>query len=150
MTTSHLALLAAFAFILGCSSSDKTTTTADTGSDMDGMDLDADQDAPANADTMPGETGSTTLAAPVLTDVMKMAGALHVTWKNVQTDCDSVDVERKTDTGDYKVAYTVPGTVNNKMDTAATMNMTYTYRVRCKKGAEYSPYSNEMSKNPVL
>ena len=78
-----------------------------------------------------------------------MDGALHVMWKNNGTGCDSVEGERKSDTEDYKVVFTVPGTVNNKMDSSATTDTTYTYRLRCKMGSDYSPYSNEMSKNPV-
>ena len=97
-----------------------------------------------------GGTSSATLAAPTITMVMKMSGALHVMWTNNQVDCDSVEGERKSDTDPYSVVFSVPGTVDNKMDMAATANTTYTYRLRCKKGDQYSDYSPEMSRNPTL
>ncbi len=34
------------------------------------------------------------------------------------------------------------------LDPSATAAMTYSYRLRCKKGATYSPYSNEVSGSP--
>ena len=90
-----------------------------------------------------------TLQAPMLMEVVPMEGALHITWMNMQTDCDSVEAERKSDHHtDYALAFSVPGTVDNKMDAAATEDMMYMYRLRCKKGASYSDYSNEMSGNP--
>jgi hypothetical protein len=89
------------------------------------------------------------LEAPMLMEVVPMEGALHLTWMNMQKDCDSVEGERKMEHhADYEVAFSVPGTVDNKMDTAATDDMMYTYRMRCKKGTAYSSYSNEMSANP--
>ena len=95
-------------------------------------------------------SSSSSLKAPAITQVVPMAGALHVTWTNNQTDCDTVEGESKMmGMGDYAAAFSVPGTVNNKMDTAATDNMTYMYRLRCKKGGAYSAYSNEMGANPM-
>lgn len=93
-------------------------------------------------------TGAPT-EAPTLTDVMKMTGSLHVMWKNPAA-CDTVELERKDgDAGTFAVAYTLPGAADNKHDGAATADMTYTYRARCKVGAEYTPYSNELGGNPV-
>lgn len=87
--------------------------------------------------------------APQLRSVEKMDGALMVRWTNVQTDCSMIEGERKAGTGDFAVVFTVPGEVNNKHDAAATSDTTYTYRLRCMKGAASSPYSAEMSMNPV-
>ena len=98
-----------------------------------------------------GESGSTggALSAPVLEMVMPMAPAgLHVTWKNIQADCDSVEGERRTASADYAVVFSVPGSVDNEHDGTATDKVEYSYRLRCKKGGEYSPYSNEMSATP--
>lgn len=86
--------------------------------------------------------------APMLTEVTPMEGALHLRWMNMQTDCDSVEAESKMEGTDYAVAFNVPGSADNSMDTKATDDMLYTYRLRCKKGAQASPYSNEMSANP--
>jgi hypothetical protein len=88
------------------------------------------------------------LLAPQIDMVMPMQGALHVMWINKQTDCDTIEGERKTDTDPYTMVFTVPGEADNKHDTSATMDMTYTYRLRCKKGDAYSDYSNEKSLNP--
>ena len=97
-----------------------------------------------------GGSTSSSLKAPTITQVMPMAGALHVTWTNNQSDCDAVEGESKMmGMADYASAFSVPGSVNNKMDTAATDNMTYMYRLRCKKGGAYSSYSNEMGANPM-
>lgn len=110
---------------------------------MDAMDM--------GTDTAKGDaTGETTTGtvAPTLTAVNKMMGVLHVRWTNNSTSCE-IEGERKTDTEPYKVVFTVPSTADNKMDTEASKDMTYTYRLRCKVGSAYSGYSNEMSQNPV-
>lgn len=87
--------------------------------------------------------------APMLSSVAKMEGALMVTWMNMETGCSSIEGERKVGSGAYAVAFSVPGEVDNKHDTAATSDQTYTYRLRCKKGTTVSAYSAEMSMNPV-
>lgn len=88
------------------------------------------------------------LEAPMLMKVMPMEGALHLEWMNMTKDCDSVEAERMMDGEEYMQVFTVPGTVDNKMDASATDDMDYMYRLRCKKGSTYSDYSNEMSGNP--
>lgn len=85
----------------------------------------------------------------MLMKCMPMEGALHLEWMNMQKDCDSVEAERKMHTDPFAQIFSVPGTVDNKMDSSATENMDYTYRLRCKKGTAYSDYSNEMSGNPT-
>lgn len=77
-----------------------------------------------------------------------MAGALHVSWTNAEASCDAIELERKTATAAYKVVATLPGEADNKHDGSATTATMYTYRVRCKKAAAYSEYSNEMSASP--
>lgn len=83
-----------------------------------------------------------------------MSGMLMVNWTLPKAACDSIEGERMammsdgTMMEDYKTAFTVPGTVDNKMDSSATEDMKYTYRLRCKVGSQYSAYSNEMSGNP--
>jgi hypothetical protein len=95
-----------------------------------------------------GSDSSGALQAPMLTDIEPMEGALHLTWMNMQADADSVEAERKMDTGEFEAAFSVPGSVDNRMDTAATDDMPYTYRLRAKKGTLYSDYSNELTANP--
>lgn len=88
------------------------------------------------------------MRAPRIDEVANMMGALHVMWTNQDTSCDSIVGERKTASSEYAVAFTVPGEADNKHDTDASQAMTYTYRLRCKKGDAFSPYSNEMSGTP--
>jgi hypothetical protein len=64
---------------------------------------------------------------------------------------DTVEGERERGAEpSFTALSSVPGTVDNKADDAATDPMTvYTYRLRCKVGEVYSPYSNEASASPV-
>ena len=95
-----------------------------------------------------GGPTSGALQAPMLIEVAPMDGALHLTWMNMQADADSVEAERRMDTGAFAAAFSVPGSVDNKMDALATDDMPYTYRLRAKKGAAFSAYSNELTANP--
>lgn len=101
----------------------------------------------SSSDTSDG-TSTSKLQAPMLLHVVPMDGALHVKWMNMQDDCDTVEGESMMEGMGYDGAFSVPGSVDNKMDAAATDDMMYTYRLRCKKGANVSEYSNEMSANP--
>lgn len=115
--------------------------------------------APTPSVDPPGGTTSgaptpVTIKPPTVDTVAKMMGALHVMWTNTEASCDSVEGERQAQMADgsvmekFKVVFTVPGEADNKHDTTATSAMQYTYRLRCKKGAAYSAYSNEMSGTP--
>jgi hypothetical protein len=131
----------------GCSSSTEAPapTAADAGSTP------TPRPPPPSGTDAPPPPG---LAEPEVTRVMKMGGALHVVWRN-QVTCDSIEGERRAQKSSgfvvdpYAVAFTVAGTADNQMDDAATADLTYTYRLRCKTGGAYSAYSNEMSENPV-
>jgi len=95
------------------------------------------------------EASNAAPAAPELTAITPMAGALHLKWTTHQHDCDSFEGERKTSTQAFAAVFSVPGSVDNEMDATATDPAeTYTYRLRCKKGSTFSPYSNEMSGSP--
>ena len=89
------------------------------------------------------------LEAPMLMHLMPMDGALHVMWMNHQSDCDTVEGERKSGTDAFKVVFSVPGEADNKHDMTATGDVDYTYRLRCTKGDQFSPYSPEMTANPT-
>jgi hypothetical protein len=86
--------------------------------------------------------------APVLSFVMPMLDVLHVEWVP-QPECDQIEAERKDPMHDYAVAFTVAGSKKAYMDSGATEDMEYTYRLRCRVGEAYSGYSNEMSGNPT-
>ena len=123
------AALLSLALAAGCSSESKDPVPG-TGTPATGSTAPAPSDT-APADMTPPDTTTTpapaapTVKAPKIDEVMKMQGALHVTWTNAEPSCDSIELERKTATVAYKV-----------------------YRVRCKKAAAYSAYSNEMSGTP--
>lgn len=150
------AALAIAALTFGCSSSTTTPSTGTSSGSQGSSGTSGSSNTPPS-DTPPADTppAAAALKAPTVTDIMKMMGALHVTWTNNDTTCDSVEGERQAQMSDgsvmekYKVVFTVPGEADNKHDTTATDNMKYTYRLRCKKGTVYSDYSNEMSANPM-
>lgn len=131
----------------GCSSSE----TKDPGPGTAGT-----ATTPAPTTTVPDDgtpppdttPATTALKAPTLDGIMKMHGALHVSWTNEDTTCTAVELERKTATVAWKMVYSLPGEADNKHDANATDATMYTYRVRCKKGTDYSPYSNEKSATP--
>jgi hypothetical protein len=149
---SYAAVLLLAAAAAACSSTTEKTPDPTPGPAATGTATTAPTtDPPAGTMTPPAPVA---LKAPTIDKVMKMQGALHVEWTNVDTSCDSVEGEREANMPDgtlmekYKVVFTVPGEADNKHDTSATDNMKYTYKLRCKKGTTYSPYSNEMSGNP--
>jgi hypothetical protein len=66
------------------------------------------------------------------------------------TDCDAILGEVKTGLEGYHQVFSVPGTQTSTIDTSPAKapspgSMQFTYRIRCKKGAETSGYSNELS-----
>lgn len=129
------------AFLLSCAVACSSATSTQTPDAAGGED--------AGVDDAAADVAASTLKAPTLSTLAPMAGGLHVMWKNNQKDCDAIEGERKTGAGDYKPVFTVPdGTVDNKHDGPLTAGAAYTYRLRCKKGGEYSPYSNEKAGTP--
>ncbi len=157
---SYVAALTIAALAVGCSSSN--TSTSSSGNPSPTSTTDPGTTAPP-ADPGSNTSGSSGTPAPAaaapkapqITEIMKMMGALHVNWTNNEPSCDTIEGERQATMSDgsimekYKVVFSVPGEADNKMDSAATDNMKYTYRLRCKKGTTYSAYSNEMSANPT-
>lgn len=126
------ALTASLALLIACSDHD----------DHDGADPHANHGSAGSAGA------SASGSAPTLTELMPMGGALHVMWTNPTDGCDTIEGERRTPTEDYQVVFSVPGEADNKHDTSANQDVEYTYRLRCKKGDTFSPYSNELSRNP--
>ena len=96
-----------------------------------------------------GDAAVAPLVAPTISGIAKMAGGLHVTWKNAQKDCDKVEGERKSDAEPYKVAFSVPGAADNKHDAVGlTAGTVYTYRLRCVKGDSVSQYATAQTGTP--
>lgn len=126
----------------GCSSDTTDHDTHDAGATTT-------PSATSTATSTPEAGTPVTLAAPTITGLPAMAGGIHVSWKNVQKDCDTIEGERKSATEAYKVVFSVPGAADNKHDGAGlAAGTTYTYRLRCKKGDAASPYSDEKSGTP--
>lgn len=136
MRTLLLAFLLSSA--VACSSATTSTQSPDAAGTED-----------AGVDDAAADAAASTMKAPSLSTLAPMAGGLHVMWKNNQKDCDAIEGERKAGAEDYKVVFTVPdGSADNKHDGPLTAGTGYTYRLRCKKGSEYSPYSNEKTGTP--
>lgn len=142
-------------FALACSSSSDTGSTAPQDDAGDGADTATDDTAPADdtgtaADTAPANDAPATAPnTPAVTGVMKMAGALHVTWKLNDTGLSSVELWRKTGTGAYAKAYTLPGSATSEHDTAASVvGTTYCYQVKTIRAGMESQLSVEKCGSP--
>jgi hypothetical protein len=91
----------------------------------------------------------TSLKAPYLDTVAAMHGALHVFWTNETLNCDAIEIERSTPKEEYQVIAAVESDVEDLADDDATdPSILYSYRLRCRKGDLYSPYSNEDARSP--
>ena len=86
--------------------------------------------------------------APVMVSAVKVAGGLHVTWKNVTVGCDKIELSRKHDAEAYAVAYTLSGSATSQHDTQAVPPGMYCYTARCLKGGAMSADSNEKCGTP--
>jgi len=140
----HLGIVALLSGVSAACSSDATedhgTTHGDSGA--------AEPSTPPPAQTDGGDAAVAPLA-PTISSIAKMAGGLHVTWKNAQKDCDKVEGERKSGAEPYAVAFSVPGVADNKHDAVGLSAGTlYTYRLRCIKGGSASEYSAESTGTP--
>jgi len=89
------------------------------------------------------------LEAPVLEDVIPMAKVLRVRW-SVDSKCDTIDGERRTDAVTFIPIFTVPGSDTDYVDGDAYEDQTYTYRVRCVRADKASDYSNVLGANPYI
>ena len=140
-----LGITLAALLVFSCSS---TTTEDHSMQDAGAME---DSAAPTEGGSdAAGDSGGATgkPAAPQVMAVMKMAGALHVTWKLNDTGLSAVALMRKKDAGAYAKAYTLPGTATSQHDTAATGSGTYCYQVVTTRAGVDSDPSNEMCGTP--
>lgn len=150
MITRSIALgIVLAAGLAACGGDDKGSSTSSSGGSSSGTTSSSSGGSSSGAtETDAGATTTPKAAGPEITRMMKMTGSLHVSWK-LPAECDQVELERKDGAAEYKVVFTLPGTVDNKHDGTATKDMTYTYRARCSLGSDYTEYSNEMSGNPM-
>jgi hypothetical protein len=87
--------------------------------------------------------------APTLDTVAAMHGALHVFWTNETTNCDAIEGERSIDDAPFEPIFSVDGDVEDIADDDATdPTLVYSYRLRCRRGDEVSPYSNVDARSP--
>lgn len=135
-------LCATSAGSLGCASS--TAAAAADGASSPDAAVVPGADAAVAPDAAPAQS----LAAPTIERLMRMDGGLHVMWTNNQKDCDAVVGERKSGTDEWAVAFTAAGTADNLHQTGMKPGVLCTYRLRCKKGADFSAFSNEKSQTP--
>jgi hypothetical protein len=150
----HLSGLAvALVFAIGCGGEERGTTSSSSGSGDPPGTSSGDTTGGATDEADAGTSGGAreqAIGAPELTEVAKMHGSLHVFWKlPADTACVAIEGERKTEATSFALAWTVDGDETDKHDMAASEDATYTYRLRCKVGSDYSDYSNEMGRNPT-
>jgi len=84
-------------------------------------------------------------AAPAgLKAVSPMGTQVILTWKDMSTNEESFDIERKTGGGSFVpwITNIIPD-LTTITDTKVDLNTTYTYRIRAFNTRGYSPYSNE-------
>jgi hypothetical protein len=87
--------------------------------------------------------------APTLDTVAAMHGALHLFWTNETTDCDAIEGERSILDEPFEPLFAVEGDVEDLADDDATdPTLVYSYRLRCRRGDELSPYSNVDARSP--
>lgn len=89
------------------------------------------------------------LEAPTLESVVPMAKVLRVSW-SLNSTCDAIDGERRTDVVTFIPAFTALGTDTDYVDEDADEDANYTYRLRCVRGDKASDYSNMLGGNPFL
>jgi hypothetical protein len=135
--------------------SKKPTTSEGPSAPANSTDTGGNSSVAPSASASAAPAASPTIAAPTLVAVDGMEGALHVSWNLPKEACDSIEAERKAEMSggmvmdQYKVVFSAPSGSEDHMDGTATDDMTYTYRLRCKVGSQYSKYSNEMGGNPT-
>jgi hypothetical protein len=105
-------------------------------------------------DTYSGGNGSKPvdlgpLEAPTLEAIIPMAKVLRVKW-SVNSTCDTIEGERRTDAVTYIPAFSTLGTDTDYVDEDAYEDQTYTYRLRCVRGDKASDYSNTLTGNPFI
>jgi hypothetical protein len=90
-----------------------------------------------------GSGGGASLAAPSNLTAGPLGGGAHLTWKDNSDDEDTFLVERKEAPGVFVELDSVPFDTTLYHDAAVNLGHRYTYRIRAKRGATDSAYSNE-------
>lgn len=111
-----------------------------------------------DVDTAPGSGSNTAsgnpmggggaLIPPILMEVAPFAGMMRVSWQ-YKSACDEIEGERRTPTTEFVQVFKAPGTDTAAVDAQAYEDITYSYRLRCKRGEAFSEYSNEKTGNPT-
>jgi hypothetical protein len=127
---------------------DSTGSTSTTGAGGAGGSTTATATTGSSTGATGTGGGAAAPEAPMMMSAEKVAGGLHVTWKNVTTDCDKIELSRKHDAGAYAVVYTLIGAATTQHDTQASPPGMYCYTARCLKGAVTSADSNEKCGTP--
>lgn len=155
MHSSLIVVLVSLSVVACSSSSSGPDAPTDTGASIDSGSgvVDSGVDTAGSDTTLTPDVAAETAAAkpatPEIVMVMKMAGALHVSWKLNDTKLDSVLVFRKKDAGAYAKAYTLAGTATSQHDMDANLaGATYCYQVQTSRGGVTSELSVEMCGSP--
>ncbi len=146
-----------FTWATACSSGGSADTaiaqaaTPDASGPVPGMSNDAGKTGDAGGSMPTPDKAGMAMhpAAPQVTIVMKMGGALHVTWKLNETELTSVELWRKQDVSAYAKVVGLPGSATAYHDTSATAGASsYCYKVKSSRAGMDSEFSNEACGSP--
>lgn len=109
----------------------------------------APADPPATADAGAPETAAPIPVTPQIDVMQTVPTGIKVGWYDTP-DCDLIVAEMKNGIQSYKEEFSVAGTETSTIDIKPASfpnhdSMQFTYRLRCKKGTQFSAYSNELS-----
>jgi hypothetical protein len=100
--------------------------------------------------TQPSGNGTTAadLRAPSNFVAAPLGGGVHLTWNDNSDDEELFEIERHEAGTAFALLDTVPFNGDVYHDSAVTLGIAYTYRVRAKFANGYSSYSNEGTTTP--
>jgi hypothetical protein len=116
---------------LGAQSGTDTQASPDTTQSND-LDVPADAASPDNQEIV------------LLSVTLVTHGTMSVAWKNPDSGCDVVQINRKSGDGAYAVVQTLTGQATSAKDEPGHSNGTYCYTVTCKLAELVSEPSNEI------
>jgi hypothetical protein len=152
MNTLKLVLFASVLF--ACSSSGSSSGGTSSGASTSGGEPAVDSGTVSmngDAATDPVDSGTTGVkpVTPQVVSVVKMAGALHVTWKPNDTALSGLELWRKKDAAASAKVVGLPGTAKSFHDTEANVGTSmYCYHVITTKAGVVSDMSNEICGTP--
>lgn len=155
----HSVLLVAFvvassAAVFACGGDDTGTNTGDGDGGTGGgkSESGGSSGTGANAGTggdsgmggLGGGMNAEMQGSPLLLSAsLVLHGTMSIAWQNPDSTCETVEINRNRNAGDYSVAQTLIGEAMSAQDSPGHESGTYCYTVTCKLNDLSSPPSNE-------